>query len=172
MSIVTDTIRAEFRSLLPQVEAIRNAAEELDEASLTEMRHVVDQTIDFVNGTLVPRATLEATAVYPAIDRLYGGVPASAVMAHEHREIITLVWHLGSIQKLLDGPITSPGQLKLIRRDLTRILYSLYALTRSHIVKEDEVYLPLLEHSLSPAEPGDLIDRKGYAAADTRARAA
>jgi hypothetical protein len=89
----------------------------------------------------------------------------------EHEQVTRFTSQLGSLHRLLMGPITSSRELKVLRRSATRLLYSLYALISSHFTKEEEVYLPLLDR-LSPAEAQSLLDRMGHAVADTRARAA
>jgi hypothetical protein len=44
-----------------------------------------------------------------------------------------------------------------LQRELQRTLYGLYAIIRLHFAKEEEVYLPLLDAGLTPAEADDMF---------------
>jgi hypothetical protein len=51
------------------------------------------------------------------------------------------------------------------------VLYGLYALIKVHLIKEEELYLPLLDTKLTPETAEDLFDRLEIAAADAKQHA-
>ncbi len=69
--------------------------------------------------------------------------------------------------ELLRTPVTGV-QVQALRR----VLYGLYALVKVHFAKEEEVYLPLLDARLSPAEARQMFAALEAAAHEAKQRLA
>ena len=71
-------------------------------------------------------------------------------MSREHAVVARLTRELATLRPALTGPALRDDQAAALRR----VLYGLYALVQTHFGNEEEVYLPLLEAGLTPAEAG------------------
>jgi hemerythrin-like domain-containing protein len=167
----TGTLREEHEELLPLIEAMRTAADTMEDTPLQVLKTTIDDVITFLGEALIPHATAEDAELNPVIDRLLGP-QATATMTREHAEIVHLTEQLRVIRNLMEGPITSPAQMKEIRTDTARVLYALHAIAKLHFAKEEEFYLPVLDERLSAEEAAALFTRMGRAGVDTRAHAA
>ena len=83
----------------------------------------------------------------------------------EHQELLPKIERLRA--ELLRAPATGV-QIQALRR----VLYGLYTLVKVHLAKEEEVYLPLLDARLSPAEARQMFAALEAAAHDARHRLA
>lgn len=149
MTTVTQPLRDEHKELWPHVEALRATAEAIGEAPIEALERSVDEAYDFLAHHLIPHAQAEERALYPVVQKVMGAPEATATMRRDHIEVARLTEELGVLRPRLAGAaaMTAP-QAKALRR----VLFGLYALVRVHFAKEEEVYLPLLDARLSPAE--------------------
>ncbi len=148
MTTVTQPLHEEHQELLPQVERLRAIADFVGEAPLPLLKQGLDEVYDFLMHHLIPHAQAEEHALYPAVQKVMGAPEATRTMARDHVEIGRLTDELGMLRaELLRAPVTGV-QIQALRR----VLYGLYALLKLHFAKEEEVYLPLLDARLSPAE--------------------
>ncbi len=67
----------------------------------------------------------------------------------------------------IEGRTLTAGQAEAFRR----VLYGLYTLVKLHFAKEEEVYLPLLDARLKPAEAQAMFANMEKAAQEAKARA-
>jgi len=115
----------------------------------------------FIIGSLLPHIDVVETSVYPELDRLMQNRHSMTQMRREHDEIRALVQRLGTFKEALDadalGPAGSVG--------LRRVLYRLYAMLKVHIAEEEE-YLRVLEHNLSPEEQAEVASGLAHAEAE------
>jgi iron-sulfur cluster repair protein YtfE (RIC family) len=162
----TQPLRDEHRELLPQVEALRAAADAVGHASLEVVRPGVEAAHEFLRHHLIPHAEAEERALYPVVDRLLGAPGATATMSRDHVEVGALAGELARLRaSLAAGPLPDPEV-----RELRRVLYGLYALLKVHFAKEEEVYLPLLDDRLTPAAAAEMFAAMERAAGEARAR--
>ncbi len=97
---------------------------------------------------LLHHAHVEEHALYPVVARVMGATETTATMSRDHVEIGRLVEQLGTVTSRLEDGTLAHGEVN----ELRRLLYGLYAVIRLHFLKEEEVYLPLLDAHLTEAE--------------------
>jgi hypothetical protein len=79
--------------------------------------------------------------------------------------VLALVDELTALRARLGTDAITPQMSK----DLRRVLYGLYAIVKLHFAKEDEVYLPLLDATLTPAAADALFATMGDTAREDTA---
>lgn len=164
MTRVTQPLREEHEHLLPHIEQLRVAADAVGNAPVEVVQQQVEEAFEFLYRHLIPHAHAEERALYPVVGRLLGTAEATATMSRDHVEIGRLTDELGELRTGLSSNGLEEGRLK----DLQRVLYGLYTLIKVHFVKEEEVYLPLLDARLSPSEGDDLFKAMGHAAGEAK----
>ena len=160
MANLTQPLREEHKELLPHIEAIRQAADAIGEAPLSELRPQIDEVYDFLAYHLLPHAQAEEAALYPIVGKVMGAPEATGTMSRDHVEVDRLIDELGLIRSSVSGPTLTATQIK----DLRRVLYGLYTLVKVHFAKEEEVYLPILDARLTPDEARSLFEKMEHAA--------
>jgi hemerythrin-like domain-containing protein len=146
--LLTQPLREEHAALQPFIEQLRTTADAVGEAPPEALRALVDAAHEFLANHLIPHAQAEDEALYPVVGRLLGAPEATAVMSREHAVVVRLTRELATLRATLTGPTLAPDTAAALRR----VLYGLYALVQTHFGNEEEVYLPLLEAGLTPAE--------------------
>ena len=160
MSIVTQPLRDEHKELLPHIEALKAAADSVEPGR--PLAPEVRAAHEFLSQHLLAHAMAEEEALYPVVARVMGAPKATATMSRDHEEVKRLTAELGGL--LTAGPVSEAAA-----RDLRRVLYGLYALVRLHFHKEEDVYLPLLDASLSEAEARAMFEAMEAAAGRAKA---
>ena len=165
----TRALREEHQDLLPHIETLKSVAELVGGAPLDDVRAAVDQVIEFLQGHLIPHAMAEDVALYPVVAKTMGAPAATATMVRDHVEVIRLVDELEQYRGQLEAETTDHAAIEGLRR----VLYGLYALVKVHFAKEEEVYLPLLDATLSPQDAAhmyEVMEREAHAAMQRRKR--
>jgi iron-sulfur cluster repair protein YtfE (RIC family) len=101
---------------------------------------------------LIPHAEAEDAVLYPVVEQVMNAPAATATMSRDHVEVARLTADLQRLRDSLQGS-SDPA----LRRQLQRILYGLYAIIRLHFAKEEEIYLPLLDAGLAPADADEMF---------------
>jgi iron-sulfur cluster repair protein YtfE (RIC family) len=166
--LATQPLREEHQELLPHITALLTAADMVGEASIADLHHEVDAAYGFLTGHLVPHAMAEERALYPVVAEVMGARQATATMSRDHVAIGRLIEELGGLRPALIGTVLEP----MTARALRRVLYGLYALVMVHFAKEEEVYLPLLDASLTPEAVRSMYQMMEAAAEESRVRSA
>lgn len=172
MTKAMDPLREEHREIFPEIQVLRTVADTAQETPFHELKALTDRSLRFLQGTLVPHAEAEDAVLYPVVAARLGGPKATATMSRDHVEVGRLIAELRQVRAAMDANIVAPEQLKGLRRDLARVLYSLYAVVALHFAKEEEIYVPLLDESLSLDEASALFEKMEQAASTVRGRAA
>jgi hemerythrin-like domain-containing protein len=120
--------RAELEARLPRLRSIRDGL---------ELR-------------LLPHMDAVEAAVYPTLERLAADHGTTVTMAEEHQQIRRLMQQLG---EFIDDPAAHRDRSSVLV--LRRIVLRLYALLTTHLA-EEELYLPILEGELKPAQEAAL----------------
>ncbi|HZS01146.1 MAG TPA: hemerythrin domain-containing protein [Chloroflexota bacterium] len=167
MASITQPLRDEHKELLPQVETLRTAADATGAASGEALGAAVDQAYAFLAHHLVPHAQAEERALYPVVEQVLGAPGATATMSRDHVEVRRLTEELAALRADLPATTASEAQLRALRR----VLYGLYTLVKVHFAKEEEVYLPLLDARLTPAEGQRMFAAMEAAAKDAKQHA-
>ena len=167
-----EPLRDEHREIYPEIQVLRTVADTIYETSFHELKVLTDRSLRFLQGTLVPHAEAEEAVLYPVVADKMGASMATATMSRDHVEVGKLIGELAGVRAAMDAHILAPEQMKGLRRDLARVLYGLYAVVSLHFAKEEEVYVPLLDESLTAAEADALFKAIENAASTARAKAA
>lgn len=154
MITLTQPLRDEHKELFPHVDRIRQVAEALGEAPLTEIRRGVEEVYDFLANHLKPHAEAEDAALYPVVQQVLGSPEATKTMSRDHVEVGRYIEELSALQANLTDPLDST-QITALRR----VLFGVYALVKVHFAKEEEVYLPLLDQRLTPEAAQEMFER-------------
>lgn len=167
MSAVTQPLRDEHKELIPHIEALRTAADNVGAGTLDAVRAGVAEAHDFLVHHLIPHAEAEESALYPVVARVIGAPEATRTMSRDHVEVGALTAELGSLREAIASAAPTAPQ----ERDLRRVLYGLYTLVKVHFAKEEEVYLPILDERLLAAEAAKMFEAMGHAAGEAKAHA-
>jgi iron-sulfur cluster repair protein YtfE (RIC family) len=157
-------LRNEHEELWPRVEKMRSIAESVGQAESVFLRRSLDEVLEFLDHDLIPHASAEDRALYPAVQRVMGATRATATMSRDHIEVARLLADLHEARDVVPA-----GELPTaLAHELRRILYGLYALLKVHFAKEEEIYLPLLEEHLTEEEVVTLFTEMEGAAGEAR----
>jgi iron-sulfur cluster repair protein YtfE (RIC family) len=160
MTTLTQPLREEHAELLPHVESLRMAADSVGVDSPHVVLAKAQQAYDFLWHHLIPHAQAEDVALYPMVQKAMGAARATATMSRDHVEVGTLTGELATaLAKIKSGGLPAD-----VARELRRTLYGLYALVRVHFAKEEEIYLPILDAELTPAEAEAMFEAMEAAA--------
>lgn len=132
-SAQADAIRLEHERLRDHAEEIRVAALELPVLAPEDRRVLVDRIVSFLGGPFTAYAESERRALYPYLDRVLDDPHASDGMRYDLEAVRQLT------DRLREADVrNTPG--------LQELLYGTHALISLHLRKEDDLYLPRLEH--------------------------
>ena len=81
MTNLTQPLREEHKELLPEIEALRQVADQIGTAPLLTLREQIDAAYDFLAHHLIPHAEAEEKALYPAVVKVMGAPEATATMS-------------------------------------------------------------------------------------------
>jgi len=166
MTSLTQPLRDEHKELYPSVETLRLAGDAVNE-SLTSSAHArIEEAYTFLTHQLIPHAQAEDKALYPVVQKAMGAGQATATMSRDHVEVGRLTEELGSLRVHKTQLTITSEQAKALRR----VLYGLYALVKLHFAKEEEIYLPLLDSKLTPAEAKEMFEKMESAAHEAKER--
>lgn len=160
---VTAPIRAEHRALLPRIQELAHTATWIPTAPPPVIHEKVTVALDFLRNDLIPHAIAEEETLYPAVEGCMAAPGATDTMRRDHKEIMRLAEELAAIKDELTDPPTE-GQ----RDRMTALLHGLHAIVALHFAKEEELYLPILDRSLSPQDAAELYERMDQAAQKQR----
>lgn len=161
MKTLTQTLRDEHKELLPHLEHILDLAEALEEGTNSTLVERVDKIHGFLADDLLHHAHVEEEALYPVVASIMGAPEATATMSRDHVEIGRLVEEL----RVVKGQLVNDSIGRRQANELRRLLYGLHAIVKAHFLKEEEVYLPLLDARLTEAEGAAVLEAVGRAAA-------
>jgi iron-sulfur cluster repair protein YtfE (RIC family) len=146
MNTLTQPLRNEHKELFPSVDRIRQVAELIGEAPISEIQQGVEEVYDFLAYHLKPHAEAEDAALYPVVQSVLGSPDATRTMSRDHVEVGRYIEELASLKENLNRAALTLEQTQSLRR----VLYGVYALVKVHFAKEEEVYLPILDQRLTP----------------------
>ena len=122
----------------------------LDTARFVALLPELQAVHDGLTGTIIPHMDTVEAAVHPTLERLLAGRSETIPLVIEHAEIRRLVEALGGF---IARHRVHAGRGDVLQ--LRRILLRLHALSKAHLA-EEELYIPILEGWLNPAEEAAL----------------
>jgi iron-sulfur cluster repair protein YtfE (RIC family) len=159
-SPVTEPLRAEHRELLPQIDELAHTATWIPTAPAPVVREKLAHALDFLRHHVVPHALAEEETLYPAVEGAMRAPGATETMRRDHIEVLRRV---DALEQLRDEIDEVPTEAQ--RDQLAAALHGLHAIIALHFAKEEEVYLPILDRTLTP-DDAELLFGRMEAAAD------
>jgi len=144
---------------------LKTAADQVSEVLSEGAWQDIHQAYEFLAYHLIPHAYAEDQALYPVVQKVMGAPRATATMSRDHVEVGQLTAELKA-QLPLRAARLSADQAAGLRR----VLYGLYTLVKLHFAKEEEIYLPLLDARLTPAEASQMFEAMEEAAREAKGR--
>jgi hypothetical protein len=121
-----------------RVERFLVAAHELPRMTIDERIELVEDVTAFLADTLLPHADAAQRVLYAEADRQLGHTGAGESLTFDRQEIRTRIAELAACEPRRSGR-------------LQELLYALYVVTSTHVQKEEEAYLRLLD-----SQPGSM----------------
>ena len=94
---------------------------------------------ELLTSEVWPHEHAEESDLYPALNRVLGGVDPTAPMSRAHAEIAFQIARLGRLADDIGDREPDDSDIA----ELRGVLYGLHAILRLHTVQEDETYLSL-----------------------------
>jgi hypothetical protein len=133
---LTRRFRAEHQAIRADIDQLRTAAETLTAPGAMAR---VRRACDLLTSEVWPHEHAEELDLYPALNRVLGGVDPTAPMSRAHAEIAVQIARLGRLTD--DIGDREPDDTDIA--ELRGLLYGLHAILRLHTAQEDETYLSL-----------------------------
>lgn len=133
--------------LMAHVERLPKLADDLGQAPWPGVSARLADEHDFLVSTLIPHMQTVDAAVHPELDRLMSCRLGMAPLEREHEEIRKLIAQLGGLVESIAGREPTAGETI----ELNRVLMKLYSILKVHL-REEALYVPILEHNLSPEQ--------------------
>ena len=146
MPTLTQTSQEHRDRLMSHIDRLPRLADEVGETKWAEVSARIAAEHDFLVSTLLPHMEAVEAAVHPELDRLLSCRLGMAPMEREHADIRQLIGRLGDLAGA-GAKEPTPGEAI----ELNRVLVKLYSILKIHL-REESLYVPILEHNLSPEQ--------------------
>jgi len=133
--------------LMTHVEHLPQIADEIGSRSWPSVLARLADEQGFLVETLIPHMQTVDAAVHPELDRLMSCRLGMAPLEREHDEIRKLIAQLGGLVDQLSSRDPTTGEAI----ELNRVLMKLHSMLKVHL-REESLYVPILEHNLSPQQ--------------------
>jgi iron-sulfur cluster repair protein YtfE (RIC family) len=166
MRELSTTTALRHGGLRPDLDRLRQWADEIGVVHLDTVRHRLDSANELLMTRLLPHSLAEDEILYPAV-RKFVGPQAIEMLQRDHGQMLKLTAELNALRRAASADEVGPR----FAVEARRILYGLYMLADLHFEKEDEIVLPVLEARCTLAETADLGSAMERAAARVSAEA-
>jgi len=146
--------------LMRHVDQLPALGDLIGSAPVAVVRTHVDDALTFLAGTLIPHMEAAERTLYPELERMLQNRHSMAPMRREHKEVRQLVDQLVHVRQDLSGERLTTGETIALRR----VIFRLYALLKVHLA-EEELYVGIVEHGVSPAAADTLAAAMAHAIA-------
>src|SRR5574342_594984 len=107
MNTLTQPLRDEHKELFPHVDRIRQVAELIGDAPVTEIRRGLEEVYELLANHLKPHAEAEDAALYPVVQQVLGSPDATKTMSRDHVEVGRYIEELAALKdSLSEEPLT------------------------------------------------------------------
>jgi iron-sulfur cluster repair protein YtfE (RIC family) len=142
---IHDELRREHAHLHHGIEELKRLGDGVGRDPVRETVAGVQAAVRFLHAELLPAGRWDDDVLYPLVGRVLGSPRATLTMSWDHAEVERMAGQLERAAEEFDEPM------------LRRLLYGLYHVIRLHLVKEEELYGPLLDEALSPDQADELV---------------
>jgi iron-sulfur cluster repair protein YtfE (RIC family) len=160
------TTAVRHRELRPDIERLRQWADEIGVVHIDTVRHRLGAANELLMTRLLPHALAEDEILYPAV-RKFVGAQAIEMLQRDHGEMLKLTAELNALRHAASADEVGPR----FAVEARRILYGLFMLADLHFAKEDEIVLPVLDARCTLVETAELTSAMEHAAARINAEA-
>jgi iron-sulfur cluster repair protein YtfE (RIC family) len=160
------TTALRHRELRPDLERLRQWADEIGVVHIDTVRHRLGAANELLMTRLLPHALAEDEILYPAV-RKFVGAQAIEMLQRDHGEMLKLTAELNALRRAASADEVGPR----FAVEARRILYGLFMLADLHFAKEDEIVLPVLDARCTLVETAELTSAMEHAAARINAEA-
>ena len=150
MKTLVQALTDSHRDVYMGLEVIRRMADLPEDVSEPELRAALDEVLDFLRQEVLPGCRAEQTSIYPLIGTALQA--SDAVLRQEDDVVVRLMEKLEALRQRLVYAYFGPQQ----RRDVRAVLYQLYTVIGMHFIKEDEIYVPMLDSLLTGEQRNEL----------------
>jgi hypothetical protein len=159
MGSLSETSHEHHELIEPHVDRLPELAGMIGRATPETFSATFQEECSFIVGRLVPHMETIETTLYGRLEELMDGRHSMLPMRREHDQLRGLFGSLCEYAELVAARSMTQGD----EIGLRRVLYRLFAMLKVHLA-EEELYLGVLEGSLSPEEQDALargIDHAG-----------
>jgi hypothetical protein len=142
---ISDALRREHLHLHHGNEDLKRLGDGVGRDPVHETVAGVEAAVRFLRGELLPEGRREDELLYPLVGLILGSPRATLTMSWDHAEIERMAGQLARAAEEFDEAM------------LRRLLYGLYHVIRLHLVKEEELYGPMLDEDLSPDRADEVV---------------
>ena len=153
-TLPTTPIRVEHGDLRPQIDALAHTAAWMRDAPAPVVREKVTHAVEFLQHHVLPHAAAEEETLYEAVEGATQAPGSTRTMQRDHVEIARMTEALALVRDELED---TPSEQH--RDRITQLLYGVHAILTLHLAKEEEIYLPILDEHLTPADAAVLFDQ-------------
>jgi len=145
----------EHRDLARGINHIHDVACSIGRTSTPDLSVDVLHILRWLDNTLAPHIAWEEAWLYPEIDKRLGTPWATRAAAFDHQQLRVMAARLRVDQHLLSSRANGDQQ-----PEIRCHLFSLEALLRAHIEREERFLIPLLDDESEPAAlSGEVVPR-------------
>ncbi len=126
----------EHRAVEKKLDRLRDIANALEDASLSEGAAMIREANSIVADTIVTHEKADETLVYPRLRRSLSSGYGLAAMSRVHRELL----HLAQLLSRLVQGLSEPDFDAMMLRDGQRIIESIETIARIHNAQEEDIY--------------------------------
>ena len=159
MSTLTRVSEEHRRRLASHVERLSLLADEIGREPWAGVSAGLAAEHEFLMSTLVPHMQAVEEAVHTEMDRLLSCRLGMEPLDREHVEIRRLIDHLGELAAATGTTEPAPGEAI----EMNRVLVKLHSILKVHL-REEALYLPILEHNLTAAQAESIAAAMHHAA--------
>ena len=161
MRSLPETSHQHHEIIEPHVDRLVELAELLDEVPATGLAQALEEECHFITSQLMPHIEAIESTLYGRLEEVMDKRHSMAPMRSEHEQLRSLMRSLCGYRESVAGSAVGEAD----RIGLRRVLYRLYAMLKVHLA-EEELYLRVLDRSLSAEEKDALAQGIDHAAAE------
>lgn len=161
MLSLPQTAHRHDEAIMSHVDRLPALADMVADGATERFRELFDEQYAFITGQLLPHVETVERTLYPELERIMQCCHSMLPMRREHEELARLIGSLGRYRtELHDGRLGTAEQT-----GLRRALYRMHAILKVHLAEED-LYVGVLDHNLSPEETSALARAMDHALAE------